>query len=203
MQSVKNTNVTGGQDNESTIAGPPTTINVANGVDGNNGNNCQANTEMQASQGGTNPDTMIRNMMSSASAWSANASHGARQDEITVNGTTYHSVNATVRCHISQQGNDNKSCGVLIDGGANGGLLGDDVRVLEHVPNRFVNITGVAGNELTNLKLAQAAALAQMMEDNPIIIIIMSQYANYGVGQTVHSKGQLEHFGCVVIDDKS
>ena len=30
----------------------------------------------------------------------------------------------------------------------------------------------------------------------------MSQHANYGVRQTVHSKGQMEHFG-VVIDDKS
>ena len=30
----------------------------------------------------------------------------------------------------------------------------------------------------------------------------MSQHANYGVRQTVHSKGQMEHFG-VVVDDKS
>ena len=84
--------------------------------------------------------------MSSASAQSSNASNGARQDEITVNGTTYRSVNATVRYRISQQANNNKSRGALIDGGANGGLLGNDVRILEHVPNGFVNVTGVAGN---------------------------------------------------------
>ena len=143
MQSANNTNVTGGQDNESTIVGPTTTINMANGVDRNNRNNCQANTTTQASQGGTNPGTIIWNMMSSASTRSANASNGAHQDEITVNGTTYHSVNATVQCCISQQANDNKARGTLIDGGANGGLLGDDVRVLEHVLNGFVNITGM------------------------------------------------------------
>ena len=34
--SANNANVTGGQDNESTIAGPPTTINVEKGVDRNN-----------------------------------------------------------------------------------------------------------------------------------------------------------------------
>ena len=200
-QSANNTNVTGGQDNKSTIAGPPTTINVANGVDKNNGNNCQANTTTQANQGGTSPGTMIQNMMSSASTQSADACNGAHQDEIMVNGTTYRSVNATVQYRISQQANNNKSRGALIDGGANGGLLGDNVQVLEHVPNRFVNITGVAGNELTNLKLAQAAALVQTMEDG-LIVVIMLQCANCGIGQTVHSKGQMEHFG-VVINNKS
>ena len=139
--------------------------------------------------------------MSSASAQSANACNGAHQDEIVVNGMTYRSVNATVQCCISQQANDNKSRGTLINGGVNGGLLGDHVQILEHVPNRFVNVSGVAGNKLTNLKLAQAAALVKTMEDGPIIVI-MSQYANYGIGQTVHSKGQMEHFG-VIIDEKS
>ena len=48
-RSANNMNVNSGQDNESTIAGPPTAINVANGVDGSNGNNRQANTTNQAS----------------------------------------------------------------------------------------------------------------------------------------------------------
>ena len=124
---------------------------------------------------------MIRNMMSSTSAWSANASNGARQDEVTINGTTYRSVNTAVRYRISQQASDIKTRGSLIDGGANGGLLGEDVRILEHVPNEHMNITGVASNEIANLKLAQAAALVETMADGPIILIML-QYANYGVG---------------------
>ena len=120
---------------------------------------------------------MIWKIMSSASARSANVSTGARQDEVTINGTTYRSVNNTARYRISQQGSDNKARGSLIDGGANGGLLGSDVCILEHVPNSYVSITGVAGNEITNLKLAQAAALVDMMADGPVILI-MSQYAN-------------------------
>ena len=120
---------------------------------------------------------------------------------MTINGTTYRSVNNAVRHRISQQGSDDKARGSLIDGGANGGLLGGDVRILEHIPNSLFSIAGVAGNEITNLKLAQAAALVDTMADGPIILI-MSQYANYGVGQTVHSKGQMEHFG-LVIDNKS
>ena len=121
-RSANSANVNSGQDAESTIAGPPTTINVDNGTNGNN-NNRQANTTNQ----GTQPGTMIRNMMLSASTRSANASNGARQEEITVNGTTYHSVNAAVRYRISQQANNVKARGALVDGGANGGLLGDDV----------------------------------------------------------------------------
>ena len=71
-RSANSTNVNGNQDAESTIAGPPTTVNVDNGTAGNNNNNRQANTTNQGSQ----PGTMIRNMMSSASARSANASTG-------------------------------------------------------------------------------------------------------------------------------
>ena len=84
-----------------------------------------------------------------------------------------------MRYCISQQGSDNKARGSLIDGGANDGLLGSDVRILEHVPNSYVSVTGVAGNEIANLKLAQAAALVDTMADGPVILI-MSQYANYG-----------------------
>ena len=113
-RSANNAHVNGGQDNDLTIAGPPTMINVADRVDDSN-NNCQANTANQASQGGVNPRTMIQNVMSDASACSANTTNGACQDKITVNGTTYCSVNAAVQCHISQQANNDKVCGALVD----------------------------------------------------------------------------------------
>ena len=64
-----------------------------------------------------------------------------------------------------------------------------------------MNIAGVAGDKLVNLKLVQAAVSVETMGDGPMIVI-MSQCANYGHGQMVHSKGQMEHFG-VIIDNKS
>ena len=76
----------------------------------------------------------------------------------------------------------------------------EDTHILEHAPNGFVNITGVANNEVANLKLAQAAVSVKTMAGGPIIVI-MSQLANFGVEQTIHSKGQTEHFG-VIIDNK-
>ena len=39
------------------------------------------------------------------------------------------------------------------------------------------------------------------IHDGPVIVIL-SQYANLGTGKTIHSKGQMEHFG-VIFDDKS
>ena len=173
-RSANNANMNSGQDNDSTIVGLPTTVNVANGVDVNNNGNRQTNMTTQASQGSINPGTMICNMMSSTSARSTNISNGAHQDEITVNGTTYCSINAATHHCMSQQANNNKVCGALVDRGANGGLLGDGIRILEHILNGFVNVTGIAGNKLTNLKLAQAAALMETMADGAIIVI-MSQ----------------------------
>ena len=132
-------------------------------------------------QGSANPGSMIRNVMSNAGARSANASNGGRQDEITVNGTTYRSVNAMVRHCICLQANNDMACGTLVDGGANGGLLGEDMRILEHNLNGHVNIIGMAGDDLTNLRLVQAAALVNTVADGPIVVAML-QHANCGTG---------------------
>ena len=47
------------------------------------------------------------------------------QDKITaINGTTHHSVNTAMQCHVSQQVNDGKVCGALVDGGGQWWSLG-------------------------------------------------------------------------------
>ena len=120
--------------------------------------------------------------MSSASTYSVSASNGTCQDKIAVNGIMHHSINAVVHCCVSQQVSNNKARGALIDGGASDGLLGEDVHILEHTTNGFVNITGVAGDEVANLQLAQATAFVETMADGPIVVI-MSQCTNFGAGQ--------------------
>ena len=70
----------------------------------------------------------------------------------------------------------------------------------ECVDGANVDVTGIADSEVSGLKIAQAAGLVETV-DGPVILI-MSQYAVLGSGKTVHSKGQMEHFG-VVIDDRS
>ena len=65
------------------------------------------------------------------------------------------------------------------------------------MPNGFVNIVGVTGNEVTNLKIAQAKTSVETMANGPIVEI-MSQCVNFGQGEMFHSEGQMEHFGALI-----
>ena len=83
---------------------------------------------------------MVQSLMSNATAQSAQ------------------SANAVVQYRISQQQQE-QSPGALIDGGANGGLFGDDVRILKFVENAYVDITGINNHDVPNLRIAQGAVL--------------------------------------------
>ena len=89
--------------------------------------------------------------------------------------------------------------GALVDSGANGGMAGPDTRVLSIVPNAHVDITGISGSPIEQLPLVQCAALVNTLDEGQVILI-MSQYAHSPKGKTIHSKCQLESFGCSVHD---
>ena len=65
----------------------------------------------------------------------------------------------------------------------------------------WVDATGINAINVCDLSIAQAAGVMPTVGDGKIIAI-MSQCANLGEGQTVHSKGQMEHFG-MCADDAS
>ena len=52
---------------------------------------------------------------------------------------------------------------------------------------------------MESLPIVQCAALVDTV-DKGKVILIMSQYAKHDHGKTIHSKNQLEHFRCVVLD---
>jgi hypothetical protein len=85
--------------------------------------------------------------------------------------------------------------GALIDGGANGGLSGADVIVLQETFNT-ADVTGIADNTLHQLKLCTVAALIQSHKGP--IIGIFHQYAHRGSCKTIHSVTQLQQFGTIV-----
>jgi len=87
--------------------------------------------------------------------------------------------------------------GSLIDGGANGGLCGADVRVLAMTAT-LCDVTGVGDSAIENLPIVQAAGLLQTQ--NGPVIGIFHQYANFGQGNLIHSSGQLRSFGNIVDD---
>ena len=101
--------------------------------------------------------------------------------------------------HVSTHIVDRSKRGALVDRGANGGILGDDARViLQH--KREVDVTGIDNHELNALKIVDASAVAQ--SQNGPVIVIMRQYAYHGQGRTIHSSAQVEHFKNKV-DDRS
>ena len=89
--------------------------------------------------------------------------------------------------------------GSLIDRGANGGLAGSDVRVLERT-GRTVSVTGIDKHELPGLGIVTCAAL--LHTNHGKVVLIMHEYSYYGRGNTIHSPGQMEWFQNTC-DDKS
>ena len=115
--------------------------------------------------------------------------------QLVVNGRTY-TLNFCSRTYsINNEIRTNK--GALIDGGANGGLSGSDVVVLAETMNT-ADVTGIADNTLSNLKICTVAALIET-QLGPIIGIF-HQYAHRGSGKTIHSVSQLRQFGTLVDD---
>ena len=78
--------------------------------------------------------------------------------------------------------------GALIDRGANGGVAGADVRIIE-TTHRAVNVQGVSDHQVTDLKIVTAGGVVQM-QHGPAIAIF-HQYAHLGTGKTIHLSIQL------------
>jgi hypothetical protein len=89
--------------------------------------------------------------------------------------------------------------GSLVDRGANGGLVGKDAHVLlQH--QRSVDVTGIDNHEMNALRIVDAAA--KILTQRGYAIAILRQYAYHGLGRTIHSCTQLEHYKNHV-DDRS
>ena len=87
----------------------------------------------------------------------------------------------------------------LVDRGANGGLVGSDMRVI-YKTHRKINISGIDNHEVTGLDVVTAATLLNTSLGK--VIGIFNEYAYLGKGSSIHSSGQLEWFKTLV-DEKS
>ena len=108
-----------------------------------------------------------------------------------------YSINKTHIYRVSKHSSSHY--GSLIDRGANGGLAGSDVRILERT-GRTVSVTGIDNHELPGLDIVTCAAL--LHTNHGKVVLIMHEYAYYGRGNTIHSPGQIEWFQNTC-DDKS
>jgi hypothetical protein len=123
------------------------------------------------------------------------------KETITVNGKRYvqadmHHVSYRVANNVTT---NSPKVASLVDRGANGGLAGSDVRLIE-TTSRFADVSGIDNHTLGSLPIATVAGVAQT-HFGPVCLIL-HQYAYHGKGKTIHSSVQIEHFGNDV-NDKS
>jgi hypothetical protein len=78
-----------------------------------------------------------------------------------------------------------------IDHGANGGVAGDDVRIIFHT-NHTVDIKGIDNHHVNNIGIGTVGGDVQT-QHGPVIAI-MHEYALLGKGASIHSPSQLEWY---------
>ena len=124
--------------------------------------------------------------------------------EIEIDGVRYRECNfsqVTYRASVSKQvKQERKRTGTLVDCGANGGIAGENVQVIDTVPNSSVDVMGIDNHRVTDVPIVTAGAVVNTQKGE--VIAIMHHCALLGKGKTIHSCGQLEHCK-LTVDDKS
>ena len=85
----------------------------------------------------------------------------------------------------------------LIDRGANGGICGDDMTVLEG-SERYVDVSGLAGHRENRFFIVTTQALIRTHKGDAIAIF--HQMALLGKGKSILSCVQMEHYGAGIHD---
>lgn len=142
-------------------------------------------------------DSHLRQTLSNRSVRTDTATNN-NVEQVGYNGHTNQRITNMVKAQyhindaqrITQQGS-------LIDGGANGGMSGDDVTIIEHTLNH-ADVSGLADHSVIDLPIVTVAGVLESSQEN--IIGIFHQYAHLGTGKTVHSANQMRHFGIDICD---
>ena len=78
--------------------------------------------------------------------------------------------------------------GSLVDRGANRGIAGGDVRIIEKT-GCSVDVRGIDNHQITDIPIVTAGAVVTTQQGP--VIVILHQYAYTGQGKTIHSSAQL------------
>jgi len=93
--------------------------------------------------------------------------------------------------HASKNAIKRSKRGTLGDRGANGGMLGNDVKVI-FKRNKTVDVTGVDNHELNSLPMVDATV--KTIADKGPVILVLRNYAYHGLNRTLHSAGQIKWY---------
>ena len=120
--------------------------------------------------------------------------------EVNLNGILYREANMAHVQYTISTSQAHPARGALIDRGANGGIAGDDVRVIA-TSNRHVDIQGIDNHRMNDVPIVTAGAVVNTQKGE--VIAIMNQFAYTGKGKTILSSAQLEAFKQTVHDKSS
>ena len=79
----------------------------------------------------------------------------------------------------------------LVDRGANEGIDGDAVRIVEQL-HRSIDIQVINNHQLNNIPIVTAAGVSKSQRGD--IIVILHQYAYMDKGTSIHSSPQIEYY---------
>ena len=92
--------------------------------------------------------------------------------EINLNGVTYHKANVVTIYNYSAHSTAKK--GALVNWGANGGIAGEDVRIIAKT-GRQVDIQGIDNHRINNIPIVTAGGIVTTQKGD--VVAIMHQYA--------------------------
>ena len=141
------------------------------------------------------PGNIKRLLSPSANNSSSNSNKTPR--EVNINGVVYHEAHMAITEYAVSNYRTALRKGALVDRGANGGIAGEDVRVIAET-SRQVDIQGIDNHRIVAMPIVTAGAVINTQKGE--VIAIMNQYAYIGKGKSIHSCGQLEAYKQVVHD---
>ena len=105
----------------------------------------------------------------------------SKDDEIVINGKRYCQVQSH-HIYYSVSSHKLRRVGSLIDRGANSGIAGDDVRIIEK-SDQTVDVRGIDNHQIINIPIVTAGGVVKT-QHGPTIAIL-HQYAYTGQGKTI------------------
>jgi len=132
-------------------------------------------------------DSAIRQLMANTHQ-SSNSSADNAKKSVVIDGKRFVKIKVhRIQYRFSEAAADNHRLGEssLVDRGANGGLAGEDICVIEHTL-RKADISGINNHTVVGLPIVTAAGVVQTLAGP--VSLILHQYALIGKGKSIHSR---------------
>ena len=107
--------------------------------------------------------------------------------DININGKIYRELGKHIIYCLSKV--SRSSVDSLVDRGANGGVAGNDVRIIAKHPHRNVEVRGIENHEISSILLVTASCVTLITSGE--VITIVHQCACHGKNKTIHSSPKL------------